>query len=93
MKAHELLHDSSYWTTGALARDCNGKSCGTAEGAPAVQWCLSGAIWWCYRDDNAKERHKAVRKVVKERYGMSLWQFNDRSGYEEVIALLKELDV
>jgi hypothetical protein len=93
MKAHALISDPAHWTTGAMARDRNGVSCGTAEGAPAVCWCLSGAIWWCYRHDRARERHKELRKVVKERYGVSLWQFNDRGTHGEVVELLREMDL
>jgi hypothetical protein len=93
MKAHQLISDPAHWTTGAMARDRNGVSCGTAEGVGAVAWDASGAIWECYRHDNARERHKLVRKVVRERHGVSLWRFNDSEGHDAVIALLKELDV
>lgn len=92
MKAHELLADKEKWTFGTLGRDANGKACGTLPNSGAVKFDASGAISWCYRD-KWQEPHKKARKLAWARHGMSLWQANDRLGYEEVLSILKDCDV
>ena len=93
MKAHELLADPKHWTKRAYARDKDGQSV-SAHSDEAVCWCVLGAIIKCYGYLECPES-RIVRTGLIEKYkhGM-ITNFNDiEASHEQVVSLLKELDV
>lgn len=97
MKAHELLADPRRFTTGALARDSQGHSCGTLSDSGAVAFDALGAIFWCY--PNGKHREPLYKdgptpgqkatEIAKSKYDCQL----GRLAWEEALEVLKEADV
>jgi hypothetical protein len=98
MKAWELLSDKSKWTKSTFARDSKGESV-QAWGEDAVCWCTLGAIQRCYRQSReglSKAREVAGRleqAASVQHFGGIIAHWNDAATYEEVVALLKELDI
>lgn len=97
MKAHELLADPKRWTKWAYARDVNGNGV-KPESDDAVCWCIKGAIIKCYGGSFAqygKQRNKVVDKLEELYDILQIHEFNDCIGttHEQVVSLLKELDV
>lgn len=97
MKAWELLSAPGAWCQGAMARDQSGDGVPIGSNA-ACRWCALGALTRCYgargldaflHAIDALRAHEQVRALG----GVNLW--NDRRGrtQEEVVALLKELDL
>lgn len=85
MTAHELLADPRRFTTGTVARDAKGRSCGVV--AEAVQFDCLGAFLRC-RLDPEKRRPiaKAVFALCQARHGHKRL---GRLSYEEAVSLLK----
>lgn len=88
MKVYDLLSDPSKWTKKHFAVDEHGHPC-LADSPKATAWDVTGAIEKCYGQsiDAVKCRLDIVERVGN----ISAW--NDSSGYEEIISLLKEMDV
>ena len=89
MKAYELLADAKNWTRGTSARDAQGNETG-ALSEDATCWCIYGAITKCYINEGTHIPLKAVTMNVPESL---VSMFNDSHTHEEVVALLKSLDV
>jgi hypothetical protein len=98
-KAYELLATPDKWTKGTYARDGNGgKVPDYSEEAKC--WCVSGAIWKCYRKPYEKvrvqldvgEMHRRLLKRIGE-VEIPLWNDAPERTHAEVIAVLKELDI
>jgi hypothetical protein len=97
MKCHELLNDASKWTQNAAARNCDGdRLLITAD--TAASWDIVGAIFYCY----IVGTHEQVVKIANELQFnpdkgvyMPLRMWNDVTGrtYDEVITLLRKLDI
>ena len=97
MKAHELLTDPKRWTQGAPARDAAGVEVSEHDKS-AVCWCMMGAIIKCYGGSFAQcnKQFNKVADKLEELYGNpQIHKFNDciDTTHEQVVSLLKELDV
>lgn len=100
MKIHELFSDPRKWTQGAYARDKEHRHI-TEVGQIPVCFCLLGALRWCYSNGKHQD-YAAVCKKLSDRFESDKhhWQtavlnWNDTPGrtHEEVLALVKELDI
>ncbi len=97
MKIKELLSSPDKWTKKMLARNEQGKEVAVMS-SDAACWCLLGALCKCY-DRNAKGYDEAMRCIyaalaLNDRTGdWSIGDFNDNSTYDEVVALVTELDI
>lgn len=97
MKIHELLSDRTKWTQGCAARDEKGNQA-YIESKDAVCFCLVGALDRCY-GRMTEERFLAANKIkerVKAKNGYAtIPEYNDAPTrtYEQVLQLVKELDV
>jgi hypothetical protein len=91
MKAWELLSRPGAWTQGSFARDVEGEP-GMSLDEDVVCWCAVGAINKCY-EGQAWCREAALKSLMRRVGNIAQW--NDRSyrTKEEVVALLKELDI
>lgn len=91
----KLLSDKSKWTTGVYARNSRGSEIGVNE-TDAVCFCLSGAIRKCYGYSKwanvflPKINQHLTDKLEGE---TGIYIFNDTHTYEEVMILLKELEL
>lgn len=105
MKAYELLTDPENWTQGVYVKPKKGPKPESSispkpeEGNPETDcFCLLGAIRYCYPDQNGPTRRQAINLVfdtLYERCNIAATHWNDDPNrtHEEVVALLKELDV
>lgn len=87
MKAYELLDSPEKWCQWSDGLTAAGEKVGGRNPA-AVKWCMRGAVECCYGDDSL------LYKKFGRRHDTPV-QFNDTPGrtWEEVHALLKELDI
>jgi hypothetical protein len=93
MKAYELLSDESKWAKKSYAYETTGGPC-DPRSETACSWCVMGAIERCYFDGNMSRRHMdAIYKVETKVGSVPIWNDAKERTYEEVIALLKELDI
>lgn len=96
MKAYELLNKPEKWTRGALGRWPNGEPC-WATNDDTVCWCALGAIERCYGFGTTLTHlnRGRVAKVVRELGYADVGSWNDdpATTYEDVVKLLKELDI
>lgn len=94
MKAHELLNTPEKWTKGAFAKDHTGCNV-NYNSALAICFCLGGAINRCY--NNPEDVFVNANKIGKflNLPNLKLTEWNDapERTYEEVITILKELDI
>lgn len=97
MKIRELLSSPDKLAKGSFARDKNGNTC-PADSPNAASWCLVGARMRCYgytTDSTAEEAREIDRKIMEalpEQFA-SISLFNDNSTYDEVKALVDQLDI
>src|SRR5271166_5948904 len=101
MKAYELLSDESKWIQGDFARTEAGEFV-YSHNPKAAQWCVVGAVSKCYQSAissfNNSDYTDAIGKVMKK-LGFHIipevtsWNDNPSRKYEEVISILKEIDV
>lgn len=94
MKAYELLDKPEKWTQNAFGKLPNGIATGSKD-PEACSWCLSGALIKCYDIYEDSSLYQRQRDKVISKLGIHILRWNDTPGrtYEEVIALLKELDI
>lgn len=96
MKVRELLTDSSKWMQWGLAKDAKGKRVNPKQDF-AQSFCLVGAIMHCYPESGFAEAMTKVRmRINRERpEPLSITFWNDESSrkFEEVKALVEELDI
>lgn len=93
MKLHKLLSDPSKWTKKAIARDANNNKVGSGD-PTAVCFCLIGAVFKLHPfsfDDRQNLYEKIETKVP--RGDIVGWNDAPERTHEEVLALLKELDI
>lgn len=90
MKAYELLSSPEKWTKGVSVRDKNDNQV-SIDDPDACKFCIYGAIRTCY----GKEHDKLKKVMDKLKYSSTdeLFKWNDSSTYEEVVSVLKELDI
>jgi hypothetical protein len=97
MKAYELLSQPGAWTQGTLARDSEGLAT-NVMGPTACSFCIAGAIERCYPclEDNLKALDQ-VKQELKTRYDtfqfVGKWNDHPDRKHEEVVELLKKLDI
>jgi hypothetical protein len=93
MKAYEVFEKRGLkWIQRNMAEDALG--CSTYISDPEVRSvCMLGAIRMAYR--GSKEKMCAVEGIVRRRIGGSITQWNDDRlrTFDEVVKVLKELDV
>jgi hypothetical protein len=91
MKAWELLSQPGAWTQNEFASDIDGDVC-DSESEFACRWCTLGAINRVYK--GAPGWHAAIHKLESQ-LGCLITVWNDTYGrkQEEVVAVLKELDI
>lgn len=88
MKIHELLTDVSKWTTGTLSRTNLGNST-HSRAENAIRWCLAGACIKCY--DSPESASEIIQRICNKVGNVG--RFNDSHTFEEVRALVLELDI
>lgn len=90
MKAWELLSKPGAWTQGYFARNSN-EEMRNSRDEDACCWCAMGGISRCY---SGPEWASAVNRL-SDAVGGHIPKWNDTPGrtQEEVVALLKELDI
>ncbi len=89
MKAYELLATPDKWTKGAFARDRFGEVV-EANSPDAVCFCIHGAMGRCYR--GYSEQLDQLRAKLDVAVVMD-WHDAPERTHEEVLAVLKELDI
>lgn len=96
-KIRDLLTDKSKWTQNLYSRDAAGNSVMPSDylKRTPVSFCLRGAAYWCYGEG---ERYNAIDQRLRDemaRRGFSLTKWNDhpQRTFEEVRALVEELDI
>lgn len=92
MKVYELLATRDKWTQRSFARNIDDVPV-LAESSDAASWCLAGAAVRCY-GKNSLEFYNVLKKINAS-LKTGIFGFNDHPDrtYEEVFALVKELDV
>jgi hypothetical protein len=95
MKAFELLEKYG-WCQENLATDETGVGCSIND-KTAANFCLIGAIYRknrCSRTSLTEDLAKACRKLgFGSSASLSVWNDHPERTKEEVVALLKELDI
>ena len=97
MKAYELLSSPEKWTTEVAARNKDNEQV-TVDSPEACKFCIYGAIRKCYGEPESipKEVILNLQKVM-DKFNFSstneLFKWNDSSIYEEVVSVLKELEI
>lgn len=102
MKIRELLTDESKWTKGKSARNQYGLPI-SAKHSKACRWCLSGAVEKAYENyvDILRVESKISSNLhAKQRlsggprsYSIEDWNDRPNRTFEEVKALVEELDI
>lgn len=95
MKIKEFYSDSSRWTQRVLARDKNGHEVFFGD-KEAYSFCLLGVIAHCYDKDPRKIERKITEKIKQiSKPGTTIlsWSDDPERTFEEVKALVDELDV
>lgn len=88
MKAYELLSEPRNWAKYSLAYHEDGK-CDPSD-FRAISWCMVGAILKCYPD---KDQYVKALDKVCDVVGPNIGWFNDKNTYEDVVGLLRKLDI
>ena len=92
MKIKELFSDSSKWTKGACAKTKHYTAC-LPTNPSAVCWCLAGALRKCYGESG--ESMSKIRLRILRSLGADyiVWNDDPTRTFEEVKALVEELDI
>lgn len=93
MKVKELYSDPNRWAQGTEAKNEKGEPT-YIFAEEAVAWCLAGAIDKCYYP-NQKGRSLVYQKIATRDLGRAIVSWNDdpKRTFEEVKALVEELDI
>ncbi len=94
MKAYEVIDTPEKWCQHMVARDRNGLRT-DASSPNAVAFCMYGALYRAYAVKQPEEYALHLYRLRKEIAPQMISQFNDnpRRKHEEVISLLKRLDI
>ena len=95
MKAYELLSQEGKWAQGSYAKTQDGLMC-DVNSPHAFSFCVIGAIERCYFKTEAIDiKYKVCNSMSLNRSMRALVAWNDFPArkQEEVVALLKELDI
>jgi hypothetical protein len=91
MKVYELLDKPEKWTKRAYARDVRGNSCSIHKGEC---WCLMGALDYCYPSaDDYENAYIKIRDRLQDYFSLPAFNDNESTTYEDVISLVRELDI
>lgn len=91
MKMYELLDSPEKWVKYHSAVTADGSPI-VATDTEASRWCVLGALHRCYPVCNSDARSKLLdRFAIMSR--LTSWNDAPERKYEDVITLLKELDV
>ena len=88
MKAWQLLDSPEKWTQYEWARGSNGEK--ASETYPPVCWCIFGAVKDCYSGISFKSPWVRLQNKLDNPVK---WNDAPERTYEEVYAVLKELDI
>ncbi len=88
MKVYEHLSDTSRWTKDYFAKRADG-SCTNSMDPKAVCWCLMGSVCYCYQ---GRDDYYIVMAKLRDKVGC-VSAFNDTHTYDEVIVLVREMDL
>ncbi len=88
MKVQELLTEDN-WVKGSNARDKNNNSVHPTSDE-ACKWCLFGAIIRCYIATS--EILERIGDKIEEN-SVTIWNDDPQRTFEDVEALIKELDI
>ena len=91
MKAWQLLDSREKWCQNDIAVDRSGHSSAVTN-EESVAWCAWGAILKCYGGFTPKAK-KIKNQLYKREPYFFVWHDAPGRTYEEVHALLKELDI
>lgn len=91
MKIRELYSDKSKWTQHHSARDKDGTP--TRCNLDAFSFCLYGALEVCYPELSAYILAENKIKAKLESPFIAVWNDADNRTFEEVKALVAELDI
>ncbi len=92
MKAYELLEKPESWCQGTLARKADG-TCTYSYASDAVAWCLAGAL---YKVSSFADAVDDAEKKIQDEIGtlfLGKWNDDPSRKHEEVVALLRKLDL
>lgn len=101
MKAYELLSSKEKWARGAYAYTAEGAVC-NPKNTDAYAFCLVGALEKCYDVHDGgpmygmgrSTAYLGILEKLKNKVGnIPNWNDARERTYEEVIAVLKELDI
>lgn len=93
--ARAIIASESAWSTAAIARKANGKTCGPLSDL-AVKWDILGALEKAQYDNaEPRETWNAAHKILQERMKLAIGGtstdidlFNDVSTHAQVLALM-----
>lgn len=93
MKVKELLSDKSKWTQKTLARNKEGIAVSYLS-PTAFSFCLVGAVEKCYSLEDKQKAYKVLSRIVERtRFDPAYWNDSPGRTFEEVKALVEELDI
>ncbi len=94
MKAHEILSSPDKWTQHTLARTADGTPTWVSDPS-ATCFCTFGALILCYTNgkDHMEKKKKLTDKIGIRFETVGEWNDQPERTFEEVHALLKELDI
>jgi hypothetical protein len=90
MKAYELLSGPEKWTKGVNARDHLDRPLPSHTDQQACKWCMLGAVAVCYGPDWPGPKDRIMARL---RMHPVNWNDAPERTYEEVVGLLRELDI
>ena len=94
MKAWELLNEPGKWTQGYFAKDAAGVLQDDVKDPSVVSWCMLGAVAYCYGwDAHYCEARDRLTDRIRPPRTLTQWNDDPVRTYEEVVGVLKELDL
>ncbi len=95
MKAWQAIEKEENWLRGNLAQDQEGNAI-EPESTKAIRFCALGALHHCYGpNEYGKVYDKVITLLGKTRVDnfISSWNNDPATRHEDVVSLLKELDI
>lgn len=92
MKLRELFSSPEKWTKGAMARTFEGRPVHSHH-PDAVCWCFMGGKIKCYSSLTDEESDAFYARITKRLIVDSIIEWNDQATFEQVKALVEELDI
>jgi len=94
MKVRDLLTDESKWTQRASARDIRGFNIQPRD-ERAVRWCVAGAMYCCYRDDEESAPWSKIDRYLEllEYSNIVGWNDDPKRTFLDIRDLVMTLDI